>query len=93
MPHRFPLQQPRCPKKFRPVFTEGARARLNPGAADAFLRRIRDKGTLSVIIGLRMKLQPEDGLSATELRSQNLALGAGNGDLLDQQVPVAVQGC
>ena len=57
----------------RPVYTQSPNARQSEASA-AFLKRIREKGSLPVIVGLRMKLRPDDGLSPTAQRTQNIAL-------------------
>jgi subtilisin family serine protease len=58
----------------RPVYTQSPDARQTEAATAAFLTRIREAGSLPVIVGLRMKLKPEDGLSATARRTQGLSL-------------------
>ena len=57
-----------------PVYTQDVNAPRTGGSVSTFLQRIREAGSLPVIVGLRMKLQAEDKLSPTELRSQSDAL-------------------
>ncbi len=53
-----------------PVYPQGSDARQTEATTAAFLARIREEGSLPVIVGLRMKLQPEDGLPVTEAYAQ-----------------------
>jgi subtilisin family serine protease len=57
-----------------PVYTHTPEATRAGGSAAVFLARIRQKGVLPVIVGLRTSLRPEDELSAAELGAQSNAL-------------------
>ncbi len=58
----------------RPVYPQDPDARQTQAATAAFLARIREEGSLPVIVGLRMKLKPEDGLPEAQARAQGETL-------------------
>src|SRR5436309_15948713 len=57
-----------------PIYTQDPQAARTGGSAAAFLKRLRETGSLSVIVGLRMSVRPEDTLSEPDLHAQREAL-------------------